>query len=215
MTLYSYKGSYPQSLPFRIRLSDGRTRTDPTSFTAEEIADAGYTPVADKPTYDENLQFLNWNSTNLSWVIIDKTTEQIESELNQYKQSKINLINELRTLERNKKKYFQPLDTYFDADETSLTNIQAAFSMAFAAQVTNTPFSVNFTDAYNVVQTLDTNNTILLGQSVFSEIDQIYTVARSVKDDILVAADKTEVDAIYNSYIDIINPPSVEDDIIP
>jgi hypothetical protein len=32
MTLYSHNKSYPQSLPHRIRLSNGLTRTDPTGI---------------------------------------------------------------------------------------------------------------------------------------------------------------------------------------
>lgn len=47
--LYSLNRAYPKPLPKRIILSDGTTRTDPTSFTSEEIADAGYTPVSDPP----------------------------------------------------------------------------------------------------------------------------------------------------------------------
>lgn len=48
--LYSLNGAYPKPLPKRIVLSDGTTRTDPTTFTSEEIADAGYTPVSDPPS---------------------------------------------------------------------------------------------------------------------------------------------------------------------
>ena len=50
MSLYSKNGAYPETLPHRIVLSDGRTRTDNTTFTAEEIADAGYVAVPDRPT---------------------------------------------------------------------------------------------------------------------------------------------------------------------
>jgi len=80
MALYSYNGAYPQTLPFRIRLSDGRTRTDPTSFTAEEIADAGYTEVSDTPTITDS-QVLEWDSQAVDWVVRDKTSEEIAAEL--------------------------------------------------------------------------------------------------------------------------------------
>lgn len=39
----------PEPIPFRIRLSSGLTRTDPATFTAEEIAGAGYVLAPTKP----------------------------------------------------------------------------------------------------------------------------------------------------------------------
>lgn len=59
MTLYT-NGNTPAPLPFRIRLSDGRTRTDPTSFTPEEIADAGYEEAPEPPAYDPETEHLVW-----------------------------------------------------------------------------------------------------------------------------------------------------------
>ena len=40
MTLYSYQGLKPEHLPFRIRIQDGSTRTDSSTFTADEISSA-------------------------------------------------------------------------------------------------------------------------------------------------------------------------------
>ena len=59
--LYSINREFPTSLPFRIRLSDGRTRTDPTTFTSEEIAKAGYVLAPDRPTYDSSTHALTWD----------------------------------------------------------------------------------------------------------------------------------------------------------
>tara|TARA_B100001939_G_scaffold347799_1_gene370669 strand:+ start:209 stop:658 length:450 start_codon:yes stop_codon:yes gene_type:complete len=64
--LYSHKGAYPTILPNRIRLADGSTRTDPSTFTSEEIADAGYVLASDPPSYDTNTQRLTWDS---DWTI--------------------------------------------------------------------------------------------------------------------------------------------------
>ena len=64
--LYSLNSSYPSVLPNRIRLSDGLTRTDSSTFTPEEIADAGYMPVADPPTV-EYPNKLEWAGTD--WTI--------------------------------------------------------------------------------------------------------------------------------------------------
>jgi hypothetical protein len=81
MSLYSYKQQYPTSLPFRITLSDGRTRTDPSSFTQGELLDAGYTLVEDQPSYTSN-QVLDWNSVGNSWTVRDKTEEELQAEAN-------------------------------------------------------------------------------------------------------------------------------------
>lgn len=67
MTHYSHNGSCPAPLPFRIRLSNGFTRTDPDTFTDDEIFDAGYTAVPDPPEYDAETQQLGWDGTE--WTV--------------------------------------------------------------------------------------------------------------------------------------------------
>lgn len=63
---YSYKGAYPTQLPNRIVLSDGSTRTDKTTFTAEEIADAGWVEVSAPPAA-QHPNKLEWNGSQ--WVV--------------------------------------------------------------------------------------------------------------------------------------------------
>jgi hypothetical protein len=79
MTLYSYQGEYPKPLPFRIHLSDGRTRTDSSTFTPEEIADAGYVAVDNPPTIESN-QVLEWHGDDFLWVVRDKTLQELLAE---------------------------------------------------------------------------------------------------------------------------------------
>ena len=64
--LYSHNGSYPTVLPNRIRLSDGKTRTDSSTFTPEELLDAGWILV-EEPPQPEYPNKLDWNGS--SWVI--------------------------------------------------------------------------------------------------------------------------------------------------
>jgi hypothetical protein len=66
MTLYSHNGIWPTELPNRITLSNGTTRTDKTTFTAEELSDAGWVEVSDPPTATWPNK-LDWNGT--SWII--------------------------------------------------------------------------------------------------------------------------------------------------
>lgn len=74
---YSFRRNIPSKLPFRIRLSDGLTRTDPSTFTDEEIADAGYVLSQEKPLINENTQVCVWDMDTVSWVIRDLTQEEL------------------------------------------------------------------------------------------------------------------------------------------
>ena len=66
--LYSYQGQEPQELPERIRVSNGKTRTDSSSFTAEEISNAGFTGPYERPEYDEEIETQSWNFESKKWV---------------------------------------------------------------------------------------------------------------------------------------------------
>jgi len=72
--LYSYKKQYPNELPNRIRLSDGSTRTDKSSFTEEEILDAGYILVEEPPIVSGD-DVLRWDGDNWVVEVIDETTK--------------------------------------------------------------------------------------------------------------------------------------------
>jgi hypothetical protein len=61
--LYSFNGAAPAPIPFRITLANGFTRTDPSTFTEDEIAEAGYVLI-EQPEYDPATQALNWNGTS-------------------------------------------------------------------------------------------------------------------------------------------------------
>jgi hypothetical protein len=76
MQLYSFNKQTPQPLPERIRLSNGLTRTDSTTFTEEEIADAGYVLAPPRPEVGI-YQILEWNETG--WVVTNLTQQQIDS----------------------------------------------------------------------------------------------------------------------------------------
>lgn len=67
--LYHTATTAPAPLPHRIRLSDGRSRTDPASFTAEEIADAGYIASPARPDHDPATQRVTWSGS--AWVVED------------------------------------------------------------------------------------------------------------------------------------------------
>lgn len=86
--LYSYNGGYPATIPQRIRLSNGLTRTDRSTYTPEEIADAGYVQVADQPSVsypnvlewtgtDWNIRVPNENEVLVQWEFIKKECQKL------------------------------------------------------------------------------------------------------------------------------------------
>lgn len=60
MTLYSLHNQRPEPLPWRITLPSGFTRTDPSTFTDEEIQVAGFTGPFTEPPHDPATQSLDW-----------------------------------------------------------------------------------------------------------------------------------------------------------
>ena len=67
--LYSHHASVPAPLPHRIRLSDGSTRTDPSTFSPELLTDAGYTGPYERPECDATTQTVDWDPTALAYVV--------------------------------------------------------------------------------------------------------------------------------------------------
>lgn len=74
-TLYTKNGSYPQTIPFRLRLSDGSTRTN-EAVTHELMLQEGYTVAPDLPVQDlpedaeaDDYATVNWDSETSNWVI--------------------------------------------------------------------------------------------------------------------------------------------------
>lgn len=76
MKFYTINNSTPAPLPFRITMPDGSTRTDPSSFTDEEIAAAGYVEAPAPPGYNSATQHPpEWNGTE--WIVRDLTAQEI------------------------------------------------------------------------------------------------------------------------------------------
>jgi hypothetical protein len=79
MKLYYKDNSHPKELPFRITLSNGMTRTDPSSFTDEEIADAGYIEAPAKPRIVEAGKSIVWNFETHEWEIVGEALTEEQS----------------------------------------------------------------------------------------------------------------------------------------
>lgn len=86
--LYSYQNNEPQPLPYRIRLSSGLSRTDPATFTEQEIVDAGYVLITQEKPVPEQNQIVYWSKEDLMWIVRDKTEQELQNEIN-YQWTKI------------------------------------------------------------------------------------------------------------------------------
>lgn len=76
---YSVNGDYPiTTLPHRIRLSNGLTKTDNTTFTDSDLVSAGITTVADNPSYNTNTQKLVWNRETTEWDVTELTQDELD-----------------------------------------------------------------------------------------------------------------------------------------
>jgi hypothetical protein len=130
--LYSYKNQYPGTLPERIRLSNGNTKTDSSTFTQAELADAGYTLVSDPPevVYPNKL---SWE--NSAWVVLEPTPNEIYDKKEHIKNSCVDLLLKtdykvIKAIENNEpvelslKNYRQQLrDLYNSVDTVDIWNV--------------------------------------------------------------------------------------------
>lgn len=77
--LYSLNGAWPDALPFRVNLPNSVTRTDPTTFTQEELASWGYVGPIAPPTYDLFTEVLEWDGS--AFTIRPMTSEERQAVL--------------------------------------------------------------------------------------------------------------------------------------
>ena len=76
-----YKENYlmPEKPPFRIVLSDGGKRTDPDSFTEDELVDAGYKIAPPKPRIIPRGMSIGWDRENEKWIVVGEYDKPLDS----------------------------------------------------------------------------------------------------------------------------------------
>ena len=150
--LYSINGEYPiDTLPHRIRLSDGSTRTDSSTFTADELSSAGITTVSYPPEYNADTHKLTWDNTDVEWEVIALTTEELadlndlawqgireerDSLLKQVDEKVLRYQSEVRVGITTTTDNISDLDTYAQA----LRNIPSTYSNPNNVEWPNTPW---------------------------------------------------------------------------
>ena len=196
MKLYTQNGSYPKPIPFRIKLSNGQTRTDPTSFTEEEILDAGYIEVSEPPSITSE-QVLEWDSQNIQWIVRDKTEQELQNELTNAKQNRLVYITESRDSELRQLTCEWDNDQW-DARETDSMRIANVLTMIEQAnnQGIPTPSTVNWRTFDDQTRTLTVPELVQLGASMFQAQQVVWYKQAMLKDMILAATTVQEVNAI-------------------
>lgn len=88
--LYSHHGATPVSLPHRLRFADGSTRTDASTFTAEELEQAGYTGPYDRPDCDPLTETVDWDGTQ--FLVRPHNAEEIAAQWASVRQNRNALL---------------------------------------------------------------------------------------------------------------------------
>jgi hypothetical protein len=178
--LYSLNGAYPKPLPKRIVLSNGTTRTDPTTFTPEEIADAGYIQAPDPPPIPAYHK-LTWG--NQEWVLTEIRTLESAKEL------KLNSLSNIR-------RYYE---TQFEFNGVSIYLDQQTQARINAA-VAGFAFRPDDTISWEVTRGnfVDFNKTTMeaLAVAAWTHVKQCYETVKTVTAVIQACTTIAEVDAV-------------------
>lgn len=192
MKLYTKNGSYPEPIPFRIKLSNGQTRTDPSSFSDEEIIDAGYIEVPNPPVITQE-QVLEWYPANLAWIVRSKTQQEIDN----LKTLRINYITESRDDQLNSLICNWNGDTW-DARETDSTRIANVLTMIEQAQTIDmpTPSTIDWRTYDDQDRTLTIPDLIQLAACMFMAQQIVWNKQAQLKNAIAAATTVEEVNSI-------------------
>lgn len=119
---YSYKKQRPISwndFPNRIRLSSGFTKTDKTTFTPDDIQDAGYLVVEDPPIINnEHKNYLDWDEESCTWVVKDYDYNTRVDEVNLWKSKLLKLVDKnIENYERDLRLGLEPSCSLQDLKE--------------------------------------------------------------------------------------------------
>tara|TARA_R110000772_G_scaffold90652_1_gene186873 strand:+ start:100 stop:696 length:597 start_codon:yes stop_codon:yes gene_type:complete len=93
--LYSYQAQEPQSLPNRVRLSDGSTRTSLDQLTPSDLLSLGFTGPYTQPSYNSSTEKVIWSSDDLQYQIVALSQQELDALTAQELQNRINSISYL------------------------------------------------------------------------------------------------------------------------
>ena len=88
--LFSLHSAIPAPLPHRIRLPDGSTRTDASTFTPEELEAAGFTGPFERPSCDETTETVDWDGS--SFLVRAYNDAELEAQWQQIREQRLQLL---------------------------------------------------------------------------------------------------------------------------
>lgn len=182
MTLYSLNGGTPAPLPFRLIMPDGSTRTDPATFTSEEISSAGYIMVPEKPLAANMHQLIEWNGS--VWTITDTRTLESAKELK---------LAQLKVKRQDSEKnlVFNGMSINLDNDTQSRIN-NALTGFDYVAPGTTTPWEVT----RGIFIDMDKDTLLALGLAGWNHIRNCYINAQNLSNAIIACTTIAEIDNI-------------------
>jgi hypothetical protein len=179
---YSKNGEYPvEGLPDRIKLSTGQTRTDSSTFTPAEIADAGYQSVLPPPS-KQPYEILSWE--NNTWVVTDPRT--VEGE-------KSRLLGNLSDKRKEAEENFTFGGAPITLDEGTQARINAAMiGLERSPEGTTTPWQVS----RGVFTQFNLATLQALGVAAFNHVRLCFVNSQTLATQIMAGTTLAELDAI-------------------
>lgn len=92
MALYTFNGTLPAPLPARIRLSNGFTRTNSSTYSKKEIAEWGYIGPINEPDYDPSIEAVYWSEADAAYLVRQLVAEEIKANRLQGLRSQANYL---------------------------------------------------------------------------------------------------------------------------
>lgn len=161
MAIYSKNGGEPTELPNRIYLSTGVTRTDNSTFTPAELADAGYILVADKPLV-EYPSSVAWDGASEEWKITTLSIDQVKRETKQQ-------VTDIRY----EKETTHPL---IDTSKSAQAMINGMWSTMQLQPTT----SIDFKDKFGNWTTMDKTMVDELAQTISTYVQACFTNEKTI-----------------------------------
>ena len=90
--LYSHRQAEPAPLPHRIRFADGSTRTDRTTFTADELERAGYSGPYERPECDYKTETVAWDAEALAFLVRPYNFDELQAQYAKVREQRIQLL---------------------------------------------------------------------------------------------------------------------------
>jgi len=181
MKVYSKNNKYPTPLPFKIILSDGSARTDPSTFTEEEIADAGYVEVPLKPHVNYPM-YVDWIEGE--WVV--KTYD-----LEYQKTKKLEQLTNLMNAATDRPALDTGLGFSVDAGYTDLLSFEVGLELGITSvrSTDNVSHDVTIEQLQSIVNMIKQNGL------------QVLQLKWNLEDSIKSATTQEELDAVDLSIL--------------